>query len=114
MDVNSLPFAFVIVALGIGGVIVYLKGRQPRSFSSFWMVSPSRPSLHDSSCATAISPSPLAEKHTDRTSTTLTNYLRTLKPEVRGPDTDSSTIPRRLFIKAVQQGRSERKGEAYP
>ncbi|CUS38363.1 hypothetical protein COMA2_50047 [Candidatus Nitrospira nitrificans] len=27
MDVNTLTFAFVIVALGIGGVIVYLKGR---------------------------------------------------------------------------------------
>ncbi|CUS31658.1 hypothetical protein COMA1_10210 [Candidatus Nitrospira nitrosa] len=27
MDVNTLTFAFVIVALGIGGVIVYLKGK---------------------------------------------------------------------------------------
>ena len=27
MDINTLTFAFVIVALGIGGVIVYLKGR---------------------------------------------------------------------------------------
>ena len=27
MDINTLTFAVVIVALGIGGVIVYLKGR---------------------------------------------------------------------------------------
>jgi len=27
MDINTITFAFVIVALGIGGVIVYLKGR---------------------------------------------------------------------------------------
>jgi hypothetical protein len=27
MDINTITFAFVIVALGIGGVIVYLKGK---------------------------------------------------------------------------------------
>ena len=35
MDVNTLTFAFVIVALGIGGVILYLKGREFHSCDPF-------------------------------------------------------------------------------
>ena len=46
----------------------------------------------------------------------LTVCGRTLRPFSNGPIltmTDQIEMPRRLFGKAVQQGRSERKGESY-